>query len=80
MTSANPINTSIDIAMNLPSAQMIDVTMYGMDGKLAVHIFNGIASETQRISYPVTNVPSGMYLLKAQTSAGQQVIKCLVQH
>jgi glutathione peroxidase len=78
--SANPANTAITLEIKASAAQQLDIRLYSLDGRLAGNIYSGQVSGTQQINYPVSLLPSGIYLIKAQTISGQKTLKCVVEH
>ena len=79
MRSANPTNSSIDLVVRSSAAQHYEINLFSVDGKLVGTMYNGIASEAQKISYPVTSLPSGIYLVKVITDNTQSTLKVVVQ-
>ena len=78
--SANPTGSNITLELKTLSAEQLDINLYAIDGKLVGSIYHGNVTGTQQISYSVSTLPAGIYLVKAQTSAGQKTLKCVVQH
>jgi glutathione peroxidase len=76
LKSANPGNTSVDFAVK--SGQRFDINMYAIDGKLVGNIYHGSAANGQLISYPVSSLASGVYIIKVQTELGQRSIRYIV--
>jgi glutathione peroxidase-family protein len=80
LKSANPASSGINLEIKTSGAQQFNINMYSVEGKLIGNIYNGIISSTQQINYAVGSLSSGIYLIKAQTTTGEQTLKCVIAH
>ena len=78
--SANPANTTLGLEVTTSATQHYDINLYTVDGRLAGNIYRGNISGSQQINYTVASLSAGMYLIRSQTTMGQQTIKCVIQH
>jgi glutathione peroxidase len=78
--SGNPVNTTLALEVKSGTAQRFDINLYSLDGRPAGKIYNSEISGTQQINYPVAALPSGLYLIRAQTSTGEKTLKCVIAH
>ena len=78
--SANPANSTISLEISATGTPRFDINLFSIDGRLAGSIYRGEVSGTQEVNYSVASLPSGLYLIKAQTANGEKTLKCVVQH
>lgn len=80
LVSGNPANEAIMLYANSDFAQKLDVNLYSMDGSLIGNIYTGDLNGSRNFAYSLSNVPSGIYLIKASGQTIDRTIKCVVQH
>ncbi len=80
LKSANPTGSSIILQETGVGAQNMDVYLYSADRRLISTIYHGDTQNGMTLNYPVGSLASGVYLIKASTSQGQQVLRCVVEH
>ncbi len=78
--SANPANNTINLEVKASVAQQLDINLYSLEGRFVGNIYRGDVSAAQQISYSVSSLPSGIYLVKAQTTTGQKTLKLVIEH
>jgi len=80
LRSANPTASTISLQETGGGAQNLDVTLFNAEGQLIGSVYHGNVQSGQLIQYPVTNLSSGVYLIKASTDQGQKVLRFVVEH
>ncbi|MCW3125817.1 MAG: hypothetical protein JWO03_1475 [Bacteroidetes bacterium] len=80
MLSANPANTNIALHIETAISQQMDINIYTLEGRLIGNIFKGEVAVSKNIDYPVSNIPSGLYFIRATSATMDKTIKCAVQH
>ncbi len=74
----NPFNPSTSISMTVPEAGLVSVNVYSITGQLVAELAHEILPANQHtFTWNAENVPSGMYLLRADF-AGQSATRKLL--
>ncbi|MFN8321833.1 MAG: hypothetical protein U0T74_04170 [Chitinophagales bacterium] len=67
ITSGNTVSTNLELNITANLDSKITLQLFSSTGQLVGNIFDNLPSGSgnQRVTYPVENLPSGIYLLKA---------------
>ena len=65
----NPFNPSTTVKLNVPEASYVSVKVYNVMGQLVQTLAEGqMEANVYTLSWDGSNVPSGMYFVRAETS------------
>lgn len=72
----NPFNPSTNISFILPATTPVSIKVYDSKGSLIQTLINNtLTSGEHTISFDASNLPSGVYLYRIETSSGSQTKK-----
>jgi len=75
----NPFNPSTIISFSLDKRDFVDVSVYDIRGEKITTLHNGITeSGFHTVTFEATNLPAGMYLIRAIHGVKQQTIKSIL--
>ncbi|HEX7343955.1 MAG TPA: T9SS type A sorting domain-containing protein, partial [bacterium] len=75
----NPFNSTVSIRIELPFSDAIEVAVYDLMGRKVADIYRGIgAVGSQRLDWNAQHTPSGVYWIRLQSGAQQEVQKMVV--
>ncbi|HLP21732.1 MAG TPA: T9SS type A sorting domain-containing protein, partial [Chitinophagales bacterium] len=77
MRSANPGN-NIEFAFSNATPQNLAIGLYNSQGQLVKNIYTGIAEKGQWVSQSVSDVSTGVYLLRISAAGLQRTYKYVV--
>lgn len=78
MKSSNPTSSSIDFVVKNSGLKNLNIQLYSTAGDLIGAVYNGSVESNQTISYPVSNLASGIYFVKIQADGLQKTLRCSV--
>lgn len=78
MKSSNPTSYSIDFTVKNSGLKNLNIQLFSTAGDLIGSIYNGSVESNQNISYPVSNLASGIYFVKIQADGLQKTLRCSV--
>ena len=68
----NPFNPQTTIRFGLPASAQVSLTVYDMTGRAVANLISGqMAAGTHEVNFDAANLPSGMYLYRLSTPAGE---------
>lgn len=79
LKSVNSNASSIELLVNGQSASAIFIGLYAIEGRIIGTIYNGKINGSEIISYPVSSLPNGIYIIKAEGAGTNQTIKFAIQ-
>ena len=75
----NPFNPVTSLTLILPESGNVNVQVFNLHGKLITTLLNGYKSaDTYSLDWNATNVPSGMYFVKANFGDVSQTQKLML--
>jgi hypothetical protein len=80
LVSGNPANENILLYLNSESSQKLNVNLYTIAGRLVANLYEGNLTGSTNINYSSSELPSGIYIIKAAGQQMDKTIKCVVQH
>lgn len=75
--SANPTSTAFELTV-YSGYKNLSIKIYSSDGRYINTMYEGAAANNQRISYPVTELPSGVYLIAILADGKQQTVRYVI--
>jgi hypothetical protein len=77
----NPVNSMGNVEINMPKASPATVEIFNLMGQREAVLFEGnLAAGTHNMSYDVTDVANGVYLMVVTTPEGKAEKKIVVTH
>lgn len=75
----NPFNNSTSIKFGLSEASDVQVSIYGVDGRIIDHIADGyFQAGHHTLAYQANELTTGTYIVRITTSHGQKTVKMLL--
>ncbi|MBI1287160.1 MAG: T9SS type A sorting domain-containing protein [Flavobacteriales bacterium] len=68
----------MQLQLNDANTRSMDIRLYATDGQLIDVIYSGTAKGTHRLSYDVSSLPSGIYLIRASAGTTVQTLRYAV--
>ena len=78
-TLGNPINESLNLEINAPSARKVAVNIYNTVGSLLTSQKQQINEGSNTLNLPVTHLPSGLLFVEINDGLGKQMVKVIKQ-
>ncbi|MES2559282.1 MAG: choice-of-anchor V domain-containing protein [Bacteroidota bacterium] len=76
----NPVAGQLGLSFVLTESEKVTITLMSLDGKRSNMLFEGFCdSGKQEKGFDVSNVESGLYLVKIESAGAQSVQKVLIQ-
>ena len=75
----NPFNPTTSVALSLPSDAHVSVTVYNLMGQTVATIADGyMTADVYNFSWKASNVPSGMYFIRAEAGYDVAIQKVML--
>ncbi len=72
LTSGNVVSSNLELKVSASNGNNMNIELFSATGQLIGQVFNGKTLDAQTISYPVQDLPAGIYLLKATRGSAAQ--------
>ena len=80
MAFPNPVNEVLNLNYSIQNDSKVEITLLDIAGKVVKQSTQLSSKGENSVSINVSDVSTGMYLLKLQTSEGVKTQKVLIQH
>lgn len=71
--------TLLQLSVNLAQTENLNVELFTVDGKYVANLHSGPIGHGQNISFDVSELPAGLYLIRATTKNAQQTLRYLIR-
>lgn len=76
----NPVAGQLGLTFVLTQSEKVTITLLSLDGKQSTTLFEGVCdSGKQEKGFDVSNIESGLYLVKIESAGSRSVQKVLIQ-